>query len=161
MVNLLQLGGMLILMLVSCNALSGNIQIYSAWSRATAPGQTNGMVDINISSMRSATLIGVSSTAANSTELHSMSHEGGMMKMREVKSVELPAGKQVNLGESGYHLMLIGLKAPLKAGDKVPLILRIKTDKSIDEVEVRVEVQPLTANKAMAQDEGHEHMHHH
>ena len=81
------------------------------------------------------------------------------MKMREVKTIELPAGKQVNLGDHGYHVMLIGLKAPLKAGDKVPLTLSIKAGKLVSNVEVSAEVKPLTAAKPAEQDS--EHMHHH
>ena len=117
------------------------------------------MVDMTISSKRAATLVGISSPVSGSAELHSMSHEGGMMKMREVESIELPAGKPVNLGENGYHVMLIDLKAPLKAGDKVPLTLSIKTGNQLSNVEVNAEVKPLTAAKTAEQDS--EHMHHH
>ena len=75
-----------------------------------------------------------------------MSHESGMMKMREVEFIELPAGQRVNLGVSGYHLMLNGLKKPLNAGDSVPLTLSIKVgNKPVVQVETRVEVEPLNA----------------
>jgi copper(I)-binding protein len=88
-----------------------------------------------------------------------MSHEGGMMKMREVKAIELPAGKPVNLGDNGYHVMLIGLKEPLKAGDKVPLTLSIMTGQQVTRVETSAEVKPLTEAKSAEHDS--EHMHHH
>jgi copper(I)-binding protein len=84
------------------------------------------------------------------------------MKMREVKAIELPAGKRVGLGESGYHLMLIGLKAPLKAGEAVPLTLNVRlADKRIVKVEVRAEIRPLTEARAMPQGGGHMHHEHH
>jgi len=83
---------------------AGDIEISGAWSRATAPGQDAASVDMTITSKQAATLVGVSSPVAGSAELHSMISENGMMKMREVKSIELPAGKHVNLRESGYHL---------------------------------------------------------
>ena len=117
------------------------------------------MVDMTISSKQAATLVGVSTTASNAAELHSMSHEGGMMKMRHVKAIELPAGTPLNLGDNGYHVMLIGLKASLKAGDKVPLTLSFKTGQQITRVETSAEVKPLTEAKSAEQDT--EHMHHH
>ena len=113
-------------LLVSFASYAGDIEISGAWTRATAPGQDQAGVDLSITSKQPATLVGVSSAACKTVELHSMTSENGMMKMREVKAIELPAGKRVNLRESGYHLMLTGLKAPLKAGESVPLTLNIK-----------------------------------
>jgi len=152
-------GGLLAALLLSTSVHAGDIQIEGAWSRATAPGQDTGMADITITSKQAATLVGVSSPAAKVAEMHSMTHESGVMKMREVKAIELPAGKRVNLGESGYHLMLIGLKAPLKAGETVPLTLIIKTaDKRVVKIKAKAEVKPLAAAKADAKED--EHMHH-
>jgi periplasmic copper chaperone A len=108
------------------NANAEGIEVSGAWTRATAPGQEQAGVDLSITSKQAAALVGVSSPAAGSAELHSMTDEDGMMRMREVKSIELPAGKRVDLGASGYHLMLNELKAPLKEGDSVPLVLSIK-----------------------------------
>jgi copper(I)-binding protein len=123
---------------------AGDIEISGTWTRATAPGQDAAGVDMTITSKQAATLVGVSSPVAGSAELHSMTSEGGMMRMREVKSIELPAGKHVNLRESGYHLMLNGLKAPLKAGDSIPLTLEIKVSKRSVKIETKAEVRPLT-----------------
>lgn len=146
--------------LLSTGVHAGDIQIDGAWSRATAPGQTAGMVDATITSKQPARLIGAVSAVSSSVELHSMTHEGGMMKMREVPAIELPAGKPVNLGESGYHLMLIGLKSPLKAGATVPLTLKVQTaDKRMVNVEMIAEVKPLGESKPETKHD--EHMHHH
>ena len=83
-----------------------------------------------------------------------------MMRMREVKAIELPAGKTVNLGESGYHLMLDGLNAPLKEGETVPLTLSIMVGKQgVVKVETTVEVKSLTATEAESHDDEHMHMH--
>ena len=167
MSNLNRLGWLAAALLVSFasyaagNAASntGDIEISGAWSRATAPGQDAASADMTITSKQAATLVGVSSPAAKTAELHSMTTEGGIMRMREVKSIELPAGKHVNLRESGYHLMLNGLKSPLKAGDSVPLTLSIKAGKQgVVKIETRAEVRPLTGtNDASHQDE-HQHM---
>lgn len=152
--------GLLAGLLLSASVQAGDVQIEGAWSRATAPGQDTAMVDLSITSKQAATLAGFSSTASKTVELHSMTHDNGVMKMREVKSLELPAGKRVNLGESGYHLMLIGLKAPLKAGDSVPLALNIKApNKAMVKVETKAEVKPLT--EPTPQTDGQLHQHHH
>lgn len=142
-------GGLLAGLLTSASVNAGeNVQTENAWSRASAPGQTAAGVDFSITSKYDARLVGASSPACKSVELHSMKHENDMMRMREVKFVDLPAGKRVNLGESGYHLMLSGLKAPLRAGESVPLTLNIKTgDKPNLQVEIMVEVKPLTFHR--------------
>ena len=159
MTNLLRFSGLLAALFISASVYAGDIQVENAWARATAPGQDAASVDLTITSKHAATLVGVSSPVAGSAELHSMVTEGGMMKMREVKSIELPSGKHVNLGESGYHLMLNGLKAPLKAGDSVPLTLSIKSGKQdVVKVETRAEVRPLTGTDDASHQDEHQHM---
>lgn len=150
-------GALLAALFLSVQVYAGDVQVDGAWARATAPGQGDGMVDMAIASSQAATLVGISSPACKSVELHSMVHEGGMMKMREVKELALPAGKSVKLGESGYHLMLIGLKAPLKEGDNVPLTLSVRlADKRMQKIETRAEVRPLASSAS----QDHQHMHH-
>lgn len=160
MTKLIKLCGLLGAMLLSASVYAADIQVEGAWARATAPGQDTAMVDLVITSAKEASLVGFSCPACKTAEMHSMTHDNGMMKMREVKSIELPAGRRVSLSESGYHLMLIGLKAPLKAGDSVPLTLNIKlADKTMVKVEVKAEVKPLT-DAAMQQGDHMHHMHH-
>jgi len=152
--------GLLAAWLLSANVYAGDIQIEGAWSRATAPGQDSASVDLSITSKQSAILIGASSTASRTVEIHSMTHENGMMKMREVKEIKLPARKFVNLDKHGYHRMLIELKAPLKAGEKIPLTLTIRlSNNRTVKVEAKAEVKPLTSTKAPSQMGEHEHMH--
>lgn len=160
--SLYRIGGLLAALLLSANVYAGDVSAEGAWSRATAPGQDAAMVDVTITSKQAATLVGFSSPACKSAELHSMTHEGGVMKMREVKEIALPAGQRVNLGESGYHLMLLGLKAPLKAGEDVPLTLNVRlANKRIVKIEAKAAVKPLTEAKAAPQDGGHMHHNHH
>ena len=138
---------------------TGGIETGGGWIRATAPGQDQAGADLSITSKQSATLIGASSPACKEVQLHTMTMEGGMMRMREVKSIELPAGKQVNLRDSGYHLMMIGLKAPLKEGEMVPFTLNIRVGKQrVVKIKAMAEVKPLTANSGASQDGGHQHM---
>ena len=68
------------------------------------------------------------------------------MRMRQVDAIALPAGKTVKLEPGGYHLMFVGLKAPLKAGDKFPM--KLKFEKA-GELTVDVRVEPAGATDAM------------
>lgn len=155
-------GWLMAALLVSFASYAGDIEISAAWVRATAPGQDGAGVDVTITSKQAATLVGVSSPVAKTAELHSMTSENGMMKMREVKEIELPAGKSVSLRESGYHLMLNGLKAPLKEGETVPLTLSIKVGKqAVVKLDTKAEVRSLTSTKAPAQADEQQHMHQH
>ena len=159
MTNLYRFGGLLAAMLMSASVYAVDIKVENGWVRATAPGQDGAGVDMAITSKQAATLVGVSSPVAETAELHSMTSEGGMMKMREVKEIELPAGKRVSLRESGYHLMLNGLKAPLKEGESVPLTLSIKVGKQgVVKIETKAEVRSLTATKDTSHEHDHQHM---
>jgi periplasmic copper chaperone A len=138
---------------------AGDIEITGVWTRATAPGQEQASVDLTITSKQEAELVGVSSPVAKTSELHSMTTEGGMMRMRQVNSIALPAGKPVSLSEGGFHLMLNDLKAPLKEGETVPLTLSISVGKQgVVKFETNVEVKSLNFTKAKPQDDGQMHM---
>ncbi|MFY9260029.1 MAG: copper chaperone PCu(A)C [Gallionella sp.] len=139
--------------LLSSNVYAADIEILHAWARATAPGQDSAVVDLLLSSKQTTTLIGAKSTLSKSVELHTMQENHGVMEMREIKSVQLPAGKVVNFSETGTHLMLIGLKMPLKEGTNVPLTLLIQvSEKEVQEIKTEATVKPLV-EKA--------HHHHH
>jgi len=101
------------------------IRVLDPWARATVPGQKVGGVYMEIVSPRDARLVGVASPAAGTAEVHSMTMDGGTMRMRAVEALDLPAGTPVKLAPGGYHVMLFDLKKPLVAGQKVPLTLVI------------------------------------
>jgi len=99
---------------------AGDISVEAPWSRATPGGAKVGAGYLTIKNAGSAPDRLVSATAeiAEKTEIHEMSMTDGMMKMREVTGgVEVPAGGSIALAPKGYHLMLFGLKKPLKEGD--------------------------------------------
>lgn len=150
------LAAALLLSIASHAADNGkDIEISAAWVRATAPGQDTAGVDMTITSKHAARLVGVSSPVAKSAELHSMMNMAGMMEMREVDAVDLPSGKPVNLGASGYHVMLNQLKAPLKEGDSVPLILSIMVgENELVRIRTTAEVRSLHASSGHTQGGG-------
>ena len=144
MVNFYRFCGLLAALLLSASVYAGDIQVEGAWTRATLPGQDMAMVYMSITSAQSATITGVSSKVAKAAEMHTMEHKGGMMRMYEVKSISLPANERMEMNLHGYHLVLGGLKAPLKAGTNVALTLNVEmADKSIVKVDVQAEVRPL------------------
>ncbi len=102
------------------------VTVNDAWVRPPAPGQKVAAAYMELTSRLNLVLVAVTSPAAAAVELHNTSVDGGVMKMRPVARIELPAGKAVKLAPGGLHAMLVDLKRPLKAGDKVPLTLTVQ-----------------------------------
>jgi len=102
------------------------IRVIDKWDRDTVTGEKVGGVYMEIVSPRDARLVGVASPAAGTAEVHSMTMDGGTMRMRAVEALNLPAGTPVKLAPGGFHVMLFDLKTPLFAGQKVPLTLVIE-----------------------------------
>jgi len=137
-------------LLCAAQTWAGEVVISGAWVRATAPAQDSAAIELSITSQKEARLVEISSPVAGSVEMHSMTHENGVMKMRAIEFLPLPAGKAVNLGASGSHVMLTGLKQPLKAGDSVPFTVTVQfTDKRKVAVKAIAEVRPLSASHDM------------
>jgi periplasmic copper chaperone A len=127
----------------------GALRIGHPWTRPTLPGQTTGGGYLSINNTGNAPdrLLGGSTFAAVTVEVHEMHMEGDVMRMREIKTLALPPGKVVTLAPGGLHLMLTGLKAPLRAGDVVPVKLRFERAGEVDVV-FRVETKPASAASA-------------
>jgi len=137
-------------LLCAAQTWAGEVAVSGAWVRATAPAQDSAAMQLSITSQKEAQLVAVSSPVAGAVEMHGMTHENGVMKMRAIESLTLPAGKAVKLGASGSHVMLTGLKQPLKAGDSVPFTLTVQfADKRKVTVKGAAEVRPLHASHDM------------
>ncbi len=123
------------------------------FATSTVQGAPTGAVYLTLTNQGKAPerLIGASTPRAKRVELHTMSMTGDVMRMREVNSIDVNPGQPVKMQPgSSNHLMLIGLAAPLKAGDRFPMTLRFEKAGSAD-VEVIVQ-SPAPAKKA-----AHEH----
>lgn len=116
----------LIALLLVAPASASGVRIDDPWTRATAPGQKVAGGFMRLTADTDMTLVGGSSPVSTHFELHTMHMDGGVMVMREVESIPLPKGKTVELKPGGLHIMFIGLKQPIKAGDKVPVTLRVR-----------------------------------
>lgn len=103
------------------------VSVSSAWARSTVPGQSGTGAFMTIVSKEGGKLIGAASPVAGVVEIHEMAMDNNVMKMRAVSGLDLPAGREVQLKPGGYHVMLLDLKRPLKAGEKVQIELRLET----------------------------------
>jgi periplasmic copper chaperone A len=107
----------------AASAQPGSLQITNVWARATPAKAANGAAYLTMQSGASDRLTGASTPVAANAELHHMTMQGNVMRMRQVASIDLPAGEPVTLKPGGFHIMLLGLKQPLHTGDKFPLTL--------------------------------------
>lgn len=123
-----------------------DVVVKDAWIRGTVPGQHATGAFMQLQSSSDAALVGVATPAAKIAQIHEMAMEGGVMKMRAIDSLALPAGKAVELTPGGYHVMLLDLAHPMKEGDNVPVTLTF-VDKAGRRTtqEVVAKVRALTA----------------
>jgi copper(I)-binding protein len=121
---------------------AGPLTIQHPWARATAASAKTGALYVTVTNngTEADRLLGVSSAVAERCELHLSEASGDVMTMRMVEHLEIPAGGSVSLAPKGNHVMLMGLKAPLKKGTSFPAILRFE---KAGEVAVEVTVQGI------------------
>ena len=121
------------------DAKVGSISINHPWARATPGAVKNSAAFMVFDNKGTADkLIGVSGDVAKEIQIHSMITEAGVMKMREIKSLDIPANGKAELKPGGFHVMLIGLKDGLKEGATFPL--KLKFEKA-GEVTVQVKAE--------------------
>lgn len=125
------------------------IAIGHPWTRETAATQTvgGGFLTIRNTGKTTDRLISASSPFSTEVQIHNMSMDGGVMKMRQLKDgIAIPAGQSVELKPGGLHLMFIGLKKPFKQGAKIPATLKFARAGS---VQVTFAVQPVGSTTPM------------
>jgi copper(I)-binding protein len=128
--NALFRNALIVMMFMALSSLAqAEVAITEAWVRATAPGQKVGAAYMTLQSPQAVQLVYAETKSADEVEIHSMSMTNGIMKMRKLDALSLQPNKPERLAPGGFHLMLFGLKAPLKAGEKVTLTLCFKDGK--------------------------------
>lgn len=139
---------------------SGSIHVMSAWSRALPPVSENGAAYLTLKNYSEASdrLVGASSPVSARVEIHTHEMEAGLMKMRRLESVILNPGEYVKFEPGKRHLMLIGLKQPLRKGDSFPLTLEFEKAPTL---EVVVTIESMGADGPETAGHEHSEMHPH
>lgn len=141
-------------LLFAAQSYAGEVTVSDAWARATAPGQKVGLVGLTITSQKDGRLLAATSPASASVEIHTMSMDNGIMKMRQLDDLPLTAKQPATLGMEGNHLMLINLKHALKPGENVPVTITVQfADKSTEKIKINALVRPIATNH----DQHHNH----
>jgi hypothetical protein len=134
---------------VSAVALA-QVTVSEPWVRGTVASQMGTGAFMKITAAQPAKLVGASSPVAGVVEVHEMALVDNVMRMRAIDSLDLPAGKPVELKPGGYHVMLMDLARDLKEGEIVPVTLIIEQGGKRQTVEVKAPVRAPTARGPMA-----------
>ena len=127
-----------------------DITVKDPWVRATVPQQKATGAFMQITAPKAARLVEARSPVAGVTEIHEMTMDNNVMRMRAIPGIDLPAGKAVELKPGGYHVMLMDLKAPITEGQEVPVTLVIEgADKKRETVVIKATARALGASGAM------------
>lgn len=108
---------------------TGSLSIQHPWSRETSAGQSvgGGFMVVTNASAKPDRLVSATTPVAKEVQLHTMSMEGGIMRMRQVSGgITVPAKGKLEMKPGGYHLMFMGLNRPLKKGERFPVTLRFE-----------------------------------
>ena len=109
---------------ISLQAMAAHVSLVSGHVRALPPAVPNTAAYFTLkNNSGEIKLVKASTTVAEEAQLHTLSEENGVVKMRRVEGYTLPANSQFELSPSGDHIMIIGLTQPLKVGQSVPVTL--------------------------------------
>lgn len=140
---------------------AGSLTIDHPWSKQVPPSSSvaAAFFDIENHTNKNDELIAASSPIAKTTELHAHIHQDGMMKMREVPAITIPANGKESLKPGGFHIMFFELAEVPKLGETFPLTLTFKHAGKV-EVNVKVEKATFTPNGNKQPAMNSEHAHH-
>jgi copper(I)-binding protein len=156
--NLLRAFALLLLVFAGASHAQ-SIVVNKALARATVGKASNGAAFLQIENKGADdVLLSGSSPASSKVEIHTMSMDGNVMKMRALDQLELKSGQKLEMKPgTGVHIMLMGLKKPLAAGDKFPLTLNFRKAGKID---TTVEVSDMGMPMKKGDGDMHDHEHH-
>jgi copper(I)-binding protein len=127
--------GLLALPAQAADVMVGHLKITAPWARATPKGASVGGAYLTITNMGSVPdrLMGGASAVAKEVQIHEMTMDHGVMKMRPVAGgLEIKPGQTVTLKPGGYHVMFIGLNRPLKQGEHFKVTLAFAKAGKVD-----------------------------
>jgi len=136
-------------LLISTTAALAQVTVNDPWVRATVPAQRETAAFMQLTAAETMQLVAARSPVAGTVEIHEMAMVDGVMKMRAIPSLDLPAGKTVALNPGGYHVMLLDLKGQIHVGDAVPLTLVFEgRDKRRTTIDLKAPVRGLADSSA-------------
>lgn len=134
-----------------------DVKVEDAWVRAAVPGQAATGAFMVLTADQDSQLLQADSAVAKDVQIHEMLMKDDVMRMQQVKAINLPAKQPVSLDPHGYHIMLMGLNRTLSAGDTVPITLIVKDGSGQEHsVEVQAPVMPLDATGARNSEHSHQ-----
>jgi len=142
------------LLMLSTSGWAATVEVKDAYVRLMPPSQkvTGAFMTLvnNTDSARSA--VSAKSSVSKVSELHTHINNNGVMQMRQVEKIEVPAGGSTELKPGGYHVMLINLTQPLELGQMVDITLNFDDGSS---AEFQAEVKSVMAGMKMGEGKGH------
>lgn len=141
--TLIRLALALPLAAASLGALAGtaadDIKVNEPWAREVPPmtSTSAGFMGLQNSGSVAHKIVSASSPASGMVELHTHTNDNGVMRMRQVESIEIPAGGATTLQPGGLHLMLMMLKQPLVAGQDIDIQVKFE-DGSTKDIKAQV-----------------------
>ena len=111
-----------------------SIVVEHPWARATPAGAKTGAAYMTLINNGSAgdRLLGATTPVADKIQFHSVTEDNGVSRMREMHDVAVAPGARVAFSPGGMHVMLVGLKQPLKEGQTFPLNLTFEKAGKVD-----------------------------
>ncbi|NNG21448.1 copper chaperone PCu(A)C [Telluria aromaticivorans] len=132
--------------LLLAGSAQGQTTVANAWVRATVPHQKATGAFMQLQSANGSALIQVESPVTPDVEIHEMTMQDDIMRMRQVPAIRLPAGRTVELKPGSYHVMLLNLRQQIRVGHSVPLKLVFEgPDQRRETVEIRAPVRALNS----------------
>ena len=132
--------------LLTASPVLAQVTVADPWVRGTVAQQRATGAFMKLTAPDGARLVEARSPVAGVVEIHEMTMDNNVMRMRQVPMLELPAGKAVELKPGGYHVMLMDLKQAMKTGESVPITLVFEDkDKKRQTVDIQAPVRALNA----------------
>lgn len=104
-----------------------SLRVFDIWAKTTVPGGRVSAAYMHVKSAKPLRLVKAESSVAETVEIHDMKMKDGVMEMKAVDAIDIPANKLVDLKPGGLHIMLVKVKAPILKEAKVPLTLTFET----------------------------------
>ncbi len=138
---------------------ANDVIVDRVWVGESVPGQNSATLELNITTVKAARLLSVSSDAADRVEIHSVFRHGGKMQAHVVDSMRLPAHRTTVFGSHRLFLIMVGLKKELNIGDRIPVSVAVEySNKRRQTIAVEATVKRMALSyKHLGTEEVHDH----